>query len=93
MTWEAKPGCREKLLEWARKGRELPGGKDVASRIYSTRHGNWHQVTMEIEFETQEDLDKHWASIDWSLPEVQAYDKELWELVTPGHTTELLYVE
>jgi hypothetical protein len=93
MTWEAKPGCREELIEWCRRVRDLPVSQGVKSRIYSTLWGNWNTVILELESETQEDMNKYWAGVGEGGPEYAENEKTLWELVAPGHTNEMLRVE
>jgi len=49
-------------------------------------------VIQDLEFETEEDRQEFWASIDWSLPEMAEFVKKYAALAESGATHELLRV-
>ncbi len=88
-TWKAKPGRKSELIEWAKALVEREG---LTARVYSTWFGSYNTVSMDAEFETDQDRLEYWAGIDWSQPEVIASLEKLHELMESENMHELLHV-
>jgi hypothetical protein len=62
------------------------------TRICTFMFGPMDIVIHDLEFETEEDRQKYWTSIDWSLPEITEFKKKYADLAESGATHELLRV-
>jgi hypothetical protein len=82
-THTAKPGCRNELVEllkgWVK-------GAGVQGRVLTPGYANWDMVALDVEWETQEDLDKFWAEYDRSQPGCAEFHERVSDLRESGST-------
>jgi hypothetical protein len=83
ITHKAKPGCRTELVELLKGWLEWAG---ATGRVLTPGWANWETVEIELDYETQEDLDKFWADFDGSRPEHVEFFKKLNSLRESGTT-------
>jgi len=60
-----KVGCREEFVDLFKGWVEHNG---VTGRVTTFKFGDQDTVSLDIEFETEEDRVKFWAEFDWSEP-------------------------
>ena len=73
-THTAKPGKRGELIEVLKDWLE---GSGASGRVLTPGHTNWDTVQVELEHETEEDMDKFWADLDRSHPAVAGVHKRI----------------
>ena len=88
MTFVAKPGCRDKMLEILQDLWKT-GDRPPTHRIYVSISGPLNAIQQEIEFEDFEAREKFWADA-MSAPGVEPLLKKLIELEDTGATSEFL---
>ncbi len=88
-TWEAKPGRRNDAVEWCKKLLDREENKGLTARIYTTEFGLYNKVTMEVEFETEEDRQEYWAGVEWT-EELREFVETHHDMLESGQTRELL---
>jgi len=86
-THTAKPGCRNELAQLVKGQIERHG---FTTRIYlpSFTSSDWEKVTVEREFETEQERREFCDNFDWSDPDVVEYEKKVHELRV-GFTREM----
>ena len=88
-TWKVKPGCKKEFIELTKDALEEQG---VTPRICSFIFGPYDTVLVEIEFETMQDRQAYFDSIDWSKPKISEWAKKHNGLIESGTVNELLRV-
>lgn len=68
---------------------EREENRGLTTRIYSTRFGTWNKVTLEVEYETEEDRQKYWAGVEWT-GELAEFVETHHDMLELGQTRELL---
>ena len=99
VTWIAKPGHRDELVEWFRHPNvwEWEGIPEEmrarAMRLYAAKTGAHDTVAIELEFDDLAHYDKCWEAIRNynSTPERNAQMQRLREIIGPGGGTHELW--
>ena len=82
-THTAKPGYREELVELLKGWVE---GSGAPGRVLTPGYADWDMVELDVEWETNEDMDKFWNDYDSSQPGVSEFHKKNKDLRESGST-------
>ena len=89
-TYQAKFRHKGELIELIKTFVERHG---LTPRVWTYRYGGvFETVSLDLEFETEQDQQKYWAGIDMSQGEDAEAHEKLLDLIMPGITRELLTV-
>ena len=89
-TYQAKFRHKGELIELIKTFVERHG---LTPRVWTYTYGGaFETVSLDLEFETEEDQQKYWAGVDISQGEDAEMHEKLLDLITPGITCELLQV-
>jgi len=90
-TWKVRHS-RQQQEELIKSVKAMVEKAGWTTRTCTFMFGPSDIVILDLEFETEEDRQKFWASIDWSLPEMTEFVKKYADLAESGATHELLRV-
>ena len=83
ITHTAKPGKLGEIIELLKGFVE---GSGASGRVLTPGWVNWDTVQVEVEWETEEDMDKFWTDLDRSLPGVAEAFARINDLRESGST-------